>query len=608
MGFDLRFNISGRHSHRVWRLLDEPVSPELSSNGRRNRGASTIVQLKDQRAYLPIRPVLFYCVRRVRTAFVMPGRCASNPLMHRSFAHRPETAVKNYMGLLFQVKHCKACGAFVLDHTPIVLPPSPTPHLRRTLRPPNAVETSLIEESLATTLMTITHIDEEIEKLFAVVHDLQGKRHALHQTAIENQSFAAPVRRLPPEILEDIFMLCCPSKPHSSFIRIEAPLLLTRVCVGWRDLAQSSQRLWANFTISIDEPFDAALAEAWLSRAKSIPLSPTFRLPANLRSGRPMWPVLSQVIRYCDRWQHLVLEMPASTLGRFHSVEHRIPALETLSIDILPGSHTEPITAFQFAPRLCRLRLESDIEAQIIKLPWHQLTSFSGRCDSLARCFALLSLMPNLVDLTLSASETEFDTSSSMTAILPHLVSLDVSLTCETAALFERLRCPILNTLRVWAPGVLWESGGFVQFLSCCTWLRHLTIARSIFDSSILNIIPCVEVIPSLTTLILDAAYFDWRAEDTLRQLTVTDSSMARCLLPALENLHIKLMPLARPQFAAMVRSRIAPGNPGTAQLRTLTLSVVRQLLRFDQESMRGLCANLENGIEIELPFSVLFL
>lgn len=105
-------------------------------------------------------------------------------------------------------------------------------------------------------------------------------------------------------------------------------------------------------------------------------------------------------------------------------------------------------------------------------------------------------------------------------------------------------------------------------------------------------------------------------------------------------------MPLDRLLFAAMVRSRIAPGKPGIVQLRTLTLSVVSkvleldqgptgntwlvrsrmapgetgmevakrmtlcvapQVLRFDQESLGDLCPNLENGIGIPQPCNFLF-
>lgn len=131
--------------------------------------------------------------------------------------------------------------------------------------------------------------------------------------------------------------------------------------------------------------------------------------------------------------------------------------------------------------------------------------------------------------------------------------------------------------------------------LSYHSSLRRLSIARPKADKSIINIIPCLEVIPSLTTLILDLGK-EWPQENTLKRLTVTDSAMAGGLLPALKNLRIVDMILDGPLLAATVRSHIAIENPGMAQLRTLTLSIGTDLLHFDHESMGNLCVDLRHG------------
>ncbi|KAF9066952.1 hypothetical protein BDP27DRAFT_1174984, partial [Rhodocollybia butyracea] len=89
-------------------------------------------------------------------------------------------------------------------------------------------------------------------------------------------------RRLPVEILTEIFTHCLPSKhiPPSSLI-MEAPLVLLSVCREWRTVALSTPRLWCSPRIRLPSSghlTDAKLKphhtgiEQWLDRSGSLPL------------------------------------------------------------------------------------------------------------------------------------------------------------------------------------------------------------------------------------------------------------------------------------------------------------------------------------------------
>ncbi|KAJ6595071.1 hypothetical protein DFH09DRAFT_887300, partial [Mycena vulgaris] len=58
----------------------------------------------------------------------------------------------------------------------------------------------------------------------------------------------SPIRRIPPEILAEIFLNCRQNSRASEFYSItdpsEAPLLLGRVCSSWRVIAHGTPRLW----------------------------------------------------------------------------------------------------------------------------------------------------------------------------------------------------------------------------------------------------------------------------------------------------------------------------------------------------------------------------
>ncbi len=77
----------------------------------------------------------------------------------------------------------------------------------------------------------------------AVVTDLKVQIHILEQENTNSASFLAPIRRLPVEILAEIFLLeiCGNNRP---------PLELARVSQSWRAVILSMPRMWSTFRLS----------------------------------------------------------------------------------------------------------------------------------------------------------------------------------------------------------------------------------------------------------------------------------------------------------------------------------------------------------------------
>ncbi|TDL16593.1 hypothetical protein BD410DRAFT_731171, partial [Rickenella mellea] len=68
------------------------------------------------------------------------------------------------------------------------------------------------------------------------------------------QKFCAPIHALPLELLCRIFLHCVSndlSRSRRNSIRglSKAPLLLGRVCSGWRNVSISSPELWSSFAV-----------------------------------------------------------------------------------------------------------------------------------------------------------------------------------------------------------------------------------------------------------------------------------------------------------------------------------------------------------------------
>ena len=98
-------------------------------------------------------------------------------------------------------------------------------------------------EELALTNQNITNLELELRAL-------KSKRKQLRSTALEEYLIiTSPIRRLPDDILSEIFYQCIHSHRNPLMSASEAPVLLTQICSRWRSVALSSPELWARLHI-----------------------------------------------------------------------------------------------------------------------------------------------------------------------------------------------------------------------------------------------------------------------------------------------------------------------------------------------------------------------
>jgi hypothetical protein len=206
--------------------------------------------------------------------------------------------------------------------------------------------------------------------------------------------FSTP-KRLPPEIVQEIFRHCMafnyPDEPPSSST---APLLLTQICSAWRKIALSTPDLWKNVVlefigVSAVEKVQE-LAKLWIERCGSLPYA--IKLSSHLPQGFQMSNPLHDLLRHKPTSiSALDLELPAEYLQHFNNLplETQFENLESISVipvepecDI-PSSwyHTTPI--FESAPKLKKIQLELSTniyELSALRFPWWQLTHLEIEC------------------------------------------------------------------------------------------------------------------------------------------------------------------------------------------------------------------------------------
>jgi hypothetical protein len=120
---------------------------------------------------------------------------------------------------------------------------------------------------------------KQLSELTSKIDDLLQQQKRLKAFISAHEALTSPVRRLPREILQEIFLHCLPSDHLPILCRREAPLVLTRICRHWRDLAQSTPSIWSALRIVVPSghkdhrDFQLKRIERWLGYTKSVPLT-----------------------------------------------------------------------------------------------------------------------------------------------------------------------------------------------------------------------------------------------------------------------------------------------------------------------------------------------
>ncbi|KAF9265916.1 hypothetical protein L218DRAFT_845841, partial [Marasmius fiardii PR-910] len=155
---------------------------------------------------------------------------------------------------------------------------------------PSLTERTQIRHTLEDVQNTIDKVEATVNSLEAALRQLRSKQEELRAYAQDHNAILSPARRLFPELWSEIFLWCLPEHTLQHHLArrnaghnitdtspSDAPLLLTRVCSSWREVALSTPKLWSNITYTVCRPSASKSQlqrlETWLSRSGATPLS-----------------------------------------------------------------------------------------------------------------------------------------------------------------------------------------------------------------------------------------------------------------------------------------------------------------------------------------------
>lgn len=173
------------------------------------------------------------------------------------------------------------------------------------------------------------------DELNTLILELSAKRDAASDDISVYQKVLSPVRTIPSDIWAEIFVRCLPTSHNSVMALGEAPLILTRICKSWREIAMSTPLLWRSIHIAISpsrtpasQPHTAV--KEWLDRSGTLPLhlsvyiSPIWAVDPITDSPPDGWgspPISSTLedisgkalmcllLQYAHKWQRVELQI-----------------------------------------------------------------------------------------------------------------------------------------------------------------------------------------------------------------------------------------------------------------------------------------------------------
>ncbi|KAF8218138.1 hypothetical protein K438DRAFT_1796370 [Mycena galopus ATCC 62051] len=324
----------------------------------------------------------------------------------------------------------------------------------------------------------LSELDSTISRHESIIEELKQQR----ADVVSQLEFVVyPVLTLPSEITAEIFKWC-----YERGLRLlpsVAPLLLTRICHDWRELALSTPALWDTIDeIEYNDPLeDEEFLSTWFSRAGTRPLSLGIIYPDHLESAY----LESIVRRHASQLQWLDVMTQPDTLLHFSTIQS-FPLLRELSLVCAREDVGSQINVFRDAPSLRYLSIEC-FPPSALNLPWAQLTKTTLGFISLTECLGFLRLATSLREFRREGLPEDAEEDESILGKSPvshsSLTTFAVTTSSGEEGILQLLTLPVLQKLELqgrWTVDISNIDHVLVPFLTrTCPTLRALTIPMS---------------------------------------------------------------------------------------------------------------------------------
>ncbi|KAJ7483547.1 hypothetical protein FB451DRAFT_1129456, partial [Mycena latifolia] len=296
------------------------------------------------------------------------------------------------------VPRCSECGAITAPHMDNAYPgPCPvaekafdlnvapgTQHhkLVTTNEPPALLDLVHVESIIAKIDAHLTGLDDQISQMRDHLKQLEEECVSLLRYREQNVAICSPLRRMPPEVLAEIFSWTLPSvseaRRQTRLDIAHSPWVLTHVNSRWRAVALSTPSLWSLIVIDWNERsvFPLSLVKLQIERAWTLKI----HFYGNSRIlTRPQTDTFVLLSEFSSRWEDLLLQLTSDLIPLLPTLRDRLQSLRRLWMqwdDSRSQAGVDSIDCFQAAPSLVDADVWNRFRFVPTLLPSHQLTRY----------------------------------------------------------------------------------------------------------------------------------------------------------------------------------------------------------------------------------------
>ncbi|KAJ7615206.1 hypothetical protein DFH06DRAFT_1239833 [Mycena polygramma] len=391
----------------------------------------------------------------------------------------------------------------------------------------------------------------------------------------------SPIRRLPTEIITDIFALCSPGRvpfydpleevPDDMFERSSQShlLQLSQVSSRWHDIIMQTPWLWATI---VCPQLDSRAKRATALLSRSLDRSGSCRLAVGCVGSRMDGGALELLAQHCARWQTADIYLNKAAEDSFSSARGNFPNLERLQIG---GFGPRPNDLFSTASKLTHVTLAIS-GGMVPDLPWAQLRQvdfyFYRNTSEIQSILAIMCSCSSGCVFNVHHLDLEFLAHQPpLTAVVSNIQALCLSLYDSGARLgdiLEALTLPCLQKLTIQS-SYHWPRDHFPAFASRSSFPSGLT-SLSLHDTVISedDLAACLSEMDALSELFIQ----DFGDNDYRENVLVTASLLQRltwtadpsCLVPHLSSMRFASFFSFRSQaLLDFITSRLHSGRKG---------------------------------------------
>ncbi|KAJ7609135.1 hypothetical protein FB45DRAFT_805804 [Roridomyces roridus] len=410
---------------------------------------------------------------------------------------------------------CSECGALkIAEEEPNLLIPATTSwtlarcqKLAKSNEPPNAAEAAFLRAVVPDTAARLACLEQEISRLKERLAVLETERAELADYQSQNAAILSPLRRMPSELIAEIFSWSLPTIDEMDGDRSDvkkSPWALAQVSSRWRNISLSTPSLWSMVQVWGKRIDDSAikLVRMQVERARKLKVHFYASEDGDSAMQVTLFDFLSE---HAPRWEEFSVQLTPALAPRLDALRGRLPSLQRLWIQWdNAGNHIgdAPIKCFETAPSLLDVGMTDQAGALLaVPFPTHRLTSYrlQGRWDMHQR---ILTTAPNIVEagiqILTSNAEASWPETGGPAIDLSRLRRLYV----DHLEVLDYIRAPQLDEIAIWMDepaGVVDRLDSFLLRSSCIT-------LRQIYFNGLPHVGTTVEVLKkhlSITSLVL---------------------------------------------------------------------------------------------------------